>query len=53
MWCISVPLGFLAAFVFKLPPVWVYILLYLDELEKIPLVFRHYKKGTWLKNITR
>ena len=53
MWCISVPLGFLAAFVFKLPPVWVYILLYLDELEKIPLVFRHYKKGTWLKSITR
>ena len=53
MWCVSVPLGFLAAFVFKLPPIWVYILLYLDELEKMPALIIHYKKGTWLKNITR
>ena len=53
MWCVSVPLGFLAAFLFKLPPVWVYFILYLDELEKMPLVIRHYKKRTWLKSITR
>ena len=53
MWCLSVPLGFIAAFVFKLPPVWVYILLYLDELEKMPALIIHYKKGKWLKNITR
>ena len=31
MWCVSVPLGLLAAFVFKLPPLWVYFILFLDE----------------------
>lgn len=53
MWCVSVPLGFLAAFVFKLTPVWVYFVLFLDEFEKMPMVFIHYFNGKWLKNITR
>lgn len=53
MWCVSVPLGLLAAFVFKLPPLWVYFILYLDEFEKIPFVIRHYFKKGWLRNITR
>ncbi len=53
MWAVSVPLGLLAAFVFKLPPLWVYFILFLDEFEKMPFVIRHYKKRGWLKNITR
>ncbi|MBO4732224.1 MAG: MATE family efflux transporter [Spirochaetaceae bacterium] len=53
MWCVSVPLGLLAAFVFKLPPLWVYFILFLDEFEKMPFVIRHYKKKGWLRNITR
>ncbi|MBP5520005.1 MAG: MATE family efflux transporter [Treponema sp.] len=53
MWCVSVPLGLLAAFVFKLPPLWVYFVLYLDEFEKMPFVIRHYLKKGWLNNITR
>lgn len=53
MWCFSVPLGFFVAFVLKLPPLWVYIILYLDEFEKMPFIIWHYKKGKWLKNITR
>lgn len=53
MWCVSVPLGLLAAFVFKLPPLWVYFILFLDEFEKMPFVILHYKKRGWLKNITR
>lgn len=53
MWCVSVPLGLLAAFVFKLPPLWVYFILYLDEFEKLPIVIRHYFKKGWLRNITR
>ena len=50
---VSVPLGLLAAFVFKLPPVLVYLVLYLDEFEKMPFVIHHYRKGKWLKDITR
>jgi putative MATE family efflux protein len=53
MWGVSVPLGLLAAFVFKLPPLWVYFILYLDEFEKMPFVIVHYFKKKWLKNITR
>ena len=53
MWVVSVPLGLLAAFVFKLSPIWVYFILYLDEFEKMPVVVIHYLKKGWLKNITR
>ncbi len=53
MWGVSVPLGLLCAFVFKLPPIIVYLILYLDEFEKMPVVVHHYLSGTWAKNITR
>lgn len=53
MWCYAVPLGFISAFVLKLPPIWVYFLICTDEFVKIPFVYRHYKSYKWLKNITR
>ena len=53
MWVYAVPLGFLAAAVLKLPPLWVYFLLCTDEFVKWPWVIRHYRSKKWLKNITR
>lgn len=53
MWCYALPLGFVAAFVLKLPPMWVYLLLCTDEFVKWPWVFRNYRRKGWLKNITR
>lgn len=53
MWAYAVPLGFFSAFVLKLPVRWVYFLLMTDEFVKWPFVIRHYKKGQWLRNITR
>lgn len=53
MWVFSVPLGFISAFVLKLPPMWVYFLLCLDEFVKMPFVYKHYKSYKWLQNITR
>ena len=53
MWLIAVPLMTIAAYVFKLPPLGVYFVMTLDEFEKMPFVFWHYKKGNWTKNITR
>lgn len=53
MWIYAVPLGFLAAFVFQFPPMVVYTLLCTDEFVKWPWVFKHYKSGKWMKNITR
>lgn len=34
MWLVAVPLTFLAAYVLKLPPIWVYFVMTLDEFEK-------------------
>lgn len=53
MWCYAVPLGFFSAFVLKLPVMWVYFLLCTDEFVKWPWVFKRYRSGVWLKNITR
>ena len=53
MWCYAVPLGFLAAAVLKLPPLWVYFLLCTDEFVKWPWVIGHYRSRKWLRNITR
>ena len=53
MWCYAVPLGFIAAFVLKLPVLIVYFLLCTDEFVKWPWVIKRYRSGKWLKNITR
>ncbi len=53
MWCYAVPLGFVSAFVLKLPVLWVYFLLCTDEFVKWPWVLKHYRSMKWLNNITR
>ena len=53
MWVYAVPLGFFAAFVLKLPVLWVYFLLCTDEFVKWPWVIKRYLSGKWAKNITR
>lgn len=53
MWIYAVPVGFLAAFLLKLTPLWVYFILCLDEFVKMPVILMHYKKKKWLCNITR
>lgn len=52
MWIIIVPLGAFAAFILRLPILAVYFLLNLDELIKLPAVYRHYKQYKWVKNLT-
>ena len=51
MWAFIVPVGALAAFVFKLPVLWVYFLLNLDEIIKLPVVIARYRQFKWLNNI--
>ena len=53
MWGFAVPLGLISAFVLKLPPLTVYILMCTDELAKMPFAVHHYVAGDWIKNITR
>ena len=53
MWAIIIPIGWIAAFVIKLPVLTVYFLLNLDEFVKLPAVCWHYKKYRWIKNLTQ
>lgn len=52
MWCITVPLGLISAFLLKLPVVWVFFIVNLDEMLKIPAVYVHYKKYKWVNDLT-
>ncbi|MDO4338319.1 MAG: MATE family efflux transporter [Eubacteriales bacterium] len=52
LWLIVIPLGALSAFVFKCPAPFVYLILSLDELLKLPAVYLHYKKYKWVRNLT-
>ncbi len=53
MWAVTVPIGLIAAFVLKLPVLWVYILINTDEIIKLPAVFWNFRRYKWLKNLTR
>lgn len=53
MWLFAVPVGFLAAFVFHLPVVVVFLIVNLDAVVKVPAAIIHYIKYGWLRNITR
>lgn len=52
MWCISVPLGLICAFILKLPVPVVYLIINADEMLKLPAVRYHYKKYLWVKDLT-
>ncbi len=53
MWFVAIPVMAAASYVLKLPPIWVYFAMTLDEYEKMPIVFVHFLKFKWMKNITR
>ena len=53
MWGYAVPVGLICAFVLRLPEMWVYFILCLDEFVKMPVNIWHYKKMGWIRNITR
>ncbi len=53
MWLVAIPLMAGAAYLLKLPPVIVYLVMTLDEYYKMPVVINHFRKNKWMKNITR
>lgn len=53
LWCVVVPLGFFTAFVLEWPVIAVYAIICMDELVKLPAVWRHYKKYRWVKDLTQ
>lgn len=53
MWGIILPLSYLSAFVWRLDPVWLYAVISLDEIIKLPIALIRYRQYKWLNNITR
>ncbi|ACT03128.1 MATE family efflux transporter [Paenibacillus sp. JDR-2] len=53
MWGIILPLGYLSAFVWRLPPITLFAIICLDEVIKSPVAFMRYRRFKWLNNITR
>ncbi len=52
LWCVIIPAGMAAAFVYNAPVPVIYALLSMDEIIKLPVVYWHYKKYKWVRNIT-
>lgn len=52
LWIISIPLGILAGFVFKLPAFWIYVCLKSDQIIKTFWCIGRLRSGKWIKKIT-
>lgn len=53
MWCCSILIGFLSAFVFGMSVPVVYVILMSDEIIKIPITLKRYRSYKWLQDVTR
>ena len=52
LWALSIPLGYLAGYVFKLDVFWVYFFLKIDQITKTVWCVVRLKNGKWIKKIT-
>lgn len=52
-WLIVLPVSYLAAFVWKLPPQWVFLMIRVDQLFKWIIAFFRLRGDKWIKNVTR
>ncbi len=52
MWCFSIPLGIIMAFVVKIPAPFVYLTLVSDEIVKMPFALKRYLSRKWIRNVT-
>lgn len=53
LWFVIIPIAALFAFILHAPVMVVYFILNLDEIDKIPIEWIHYKKYKWLNNLTQ
>ncbi len=51
LWVASVPLGILAAFVFRWPPFWIYTMLKIDQIIKCVWCYFRLRSRKWMKTI--
>lgn len=51
-WLVGAPLGFITAFVFHLPVVWVYFILSQEELVRLFLSFLVFRRKSWMASLS-
>lgn len=51
LWAVSVPLGYCAGILWRLPPFWIYICLTIDQVLKAFVSVVRLKSGKWIKKI--
>lgn len=52
LWIVGVPTVFLAAFVFHLPVITIFLLTMIEEVLKLAIGLARFKSGRWIKNLT-
>ena len=52
LWVVSIPLGLLAGFVFRLSPFWIYVCLKSDQIIKTFWSYLRLRSGKWIKKIS-
>jgi Na+-driven multidrug efflux pump len=52
LWLASIPLGYLAGLVLKVPPFWVYMALKIDYILKTLLCLYRFKTKKWIRRVT-
>lgn len=53
LWLFSIPLGFLAGFMWELPYPLIFLMLRADELVKFPILIFRVERKRWIRNVTR
>ncbi len=51
MWCLAIPMGYLGGIVLDIPPFWVYMCLYCDQIVKALLAVWRLRSGRWIKKV--
>jgi putative MATE family efflux protein len=52
LWCLGIPAGLCAAFLFHLPLVWVYVFIMSEEVTKYLVGLYRFRRKGWIKNLT-
>ncbi|MBR4530611.1 MAG: MATE family efflux transporter [Lachnospiraceae bacterium] len=52
LWTVSIPLGVLAGFVFRLPAFWIYVCLKSDDILKTIWSYLRLRSGKWIRRIS-
>lgn len=52
LWCVAIPLGYLAGFVFHFSPFWIYVCLKSDQILKTIWCVIRLRSGKWIKKIS-